>query len=116
MITGSESARAASSLAAAPAPPEFLVTMTSTACASSRARSFDGIRLHLHGERMGRVDEKIEALLGEDAREALGAAEPAREQPARKGHGLRSSPRERQGDVVARIAFEGPSQIRGLAA
>ena len=37
---------------------------------------------------MGCVNEEIEALLGDDAREPLGAAEPACEQLARKGHGL----------------------------
>ena len=50
------------------------------------------IRLHLHSEGMGCVNEEIEALLGENAREPLSAAEAAGEQPARKGRGLRVLP------------------------
>ena len=47
-----------------------------------RSRDFSGlhsIRLHLHREGMGCVNEEIEALLGENVREPLGAAEAARE-------------------------------------
>ena len=70
----------------------------------------------MHGEGVGRVDQEIEALLSENAREALSAAEAAREQPARKDHGLRSSPRKRQGHVVARVAFERAGDASSLAA
>ena len=80
-----------------------------------RSRDFSGlhrIRLHLHGEGMGGVDEKIETLLGENAREALGAAEAAGAQPPRKSHGLRRSPGERQGHVIARVALQ--ARGRGL--
>ena len=58
----------------------------------------------------------IETLLGENAREALGAAEAAREQLARKRHGLRRSPGKRQSDVVARVAVERAGEVGGLAA
>ena len=59
---------------------------------------------------------KIETLLGENAREALSAAEAAREQLARKRHGLRRSPGERQGHVVARVAVKRAGEVSGLAA
>jgi hypothetical protein len=44
---------------------------------AGRTRSLDGVRLHLHGKGVGGIDHKIEALLAENAREALSAAEPA---------------------------------------
>ena len=65
---------------------------------------------------MGCVDEEIEALLGENAREPLGAAEAACAQLARKGRGLRRSAGERQGHVVARIALKRAGEVGGLAA
>ena len=78
MITGSDSARAASSLAEAPAPPEFLVTITSIACASSSARLVVDVERSARGDqldtrrqifRRGRLDaphniEDVAALLG----------------------------------------------------
>jgi hypothetical protein len=65
---------------------------------------------------VGRVDQEIEALLGENAREPLSAAEASREQPARKGHGLRSSPCQRQGHVVAHVPGERAGEASSLAA
>ena len=65
---------------------------------------------------MGGIDHKIEALLAENARETLSAAEPAREQPARKGHGFSGPAGERQGDVVARVAGERAGEVGSLAA
>jgi hypothetical protein len=65
---------------------------------------------------MSGIDHKIEALHGENARETHCATESACAQPARKGHGLRSSPRERQGDIVTRVTFKRAGEVGGLAA
>ena len=66
---------------------------------------------------MGGVDEEIEVLLGENAREPLGAAEAAasRSVPGSCA-GLRGPPGERQRHVVASIAGKRAGERRGLAA
>ena len=65
---------------------------------------------------MGGVNDEIEALLGENGREPLSAAEAAGEQLARKGHGLRGPAGERQGHVKTRVAFKRAGEVGGLAA
>ena len=81
-----------------------------------RVSSLDGIRLHLHGEGMRRVDEKIEVLLGQNARQTLLTAEAAGPQRARKPRWVSSPAGERQGDVVARVAVKRAGEVSGLAA
>ena len=80
------------------------------------SRGFDRVRFHLPGKWMGCVDQNIEALLGEDAGETFGTAESAFAQLAWQLNRLRSTPGERNNDVIARIAIECAGEIGGLAA
>ena len=61
------------------------------------------------------VDDKIEALVGEDARKALRPAEASLAQRAGQSR-LGGPAGERHGHVVTRVAVERPSQLGGLSA
>lgn len=55
---------------------------------------------------MGRIDDRIDALVLEERRETLGAAEAADPLGDRRGRRLRGRARERQERVDSRVAGE----------
>jgi len=80
-----------------------------------RARSFGGVRAHLHGERMRGHDERLNGVFGEIARKPGNAAEPAAApgnlRQARRGR----APGERERRAEPRIACQKQREGRGFA-